>query len=78
MGLLGGVMKMDVDNEGKASGPFLRGRITINQSKPIKRGVLMGLRKNEEPQWFVAQYERISFRASLVPLFVTLIYNAPH
>lgn len=61
MGLLGEVVSMDVDQEGKASGAYLRGRITLDLSKPVKRGILMRLRRNEEPWWFAAQYEKIPF-----------------
>jgi hypothetical protein len=40
MSLLGDVVKMDVDNDGKACGPFLRARVAIKIEKPIRRGVI--------------------------------------
>jgi len=61
MGLLGEVVRMDVDGEGKASGPFLRARVAIDISKPIRRGALIKRSKNEPPEWFDAQYERLSY-----------------
>jgi hypothetical protein len=38
MGLIGTVRSMDVDKDGKASGPYLRARVSIELSKPIHRG----------------------------------------
>jgi hypothetical protein len=64
MGLLGEVVRMDVDGEGKASGPFLRARVAIDISKPIRRGALINRSKDEPPEWFDAQYE--SCRISIV------------
>ncbi|CAN6353966.1 unnamed protein product [Urochloa humidicola] len=61
MRLLGEVKKMDVDGDGKASGAFLRARIAIEINKPIKRGVLLRMTKDGEPEWFNAQYEKLPF-----------------
>jgi hypothetical protein len=61
MGLLGEVVRMDVDGEGKANGPFLRARVAIDISKPIRRGALIKRSKNEPPEWFDAQYERLPY-----------------
>jgi hypothetical protein len=52
MGLIGQVVKMDVDADDKASGVFLHARIAIELDKPIRRGVLLRMSKNEEPRWF--------------------------
>jgi hypothetical protein len=52
---------MDVDKFGKASGPFLRARIAIELSKPIKRGVLLKMSRGEAPEWFDARYEKLPF-----------------
>lgn len=57
MELLGEVSKMDVDADGKANGAFLRVRVSIDLLKPVRRGVLLRLRRTEEPKWFAAQYE---------------------
>lgn len=35
LGLIGNVVKMDVDNDGKASRAFLRGRVAMEINKPI-------------------------------------------
>jgi hypothetical protein len=61
MCLIGHVMKMDVDGDGKASGVFLRARVAIELDKPLRRGVLLRMSKTEEPKWFVVQYERLPF-----------------
>ncbi|CAO2195035.1 unnamed protein product [Urochloa humidicola] len=61
MGLLGEVQQMDVDGEGKASGAFLRARVSIEVNKPIKRGVLLRMSREGEPEWFNAQYEKLPF-----------------
>lgn len=61
MQLLGDVQQMDVDEDGKASGAFLRARVSIAINKPIKRGVLLKMTKNGEPEWFDAQYEKLPF-----------------
>jgi hypothetical protein len=61
MGLLGDVVKMDVDGDGKASGPFLRARVAIEVAKPIRRGVLLKTDRKTPPEWFRAQYEKLPF-----------------
>lgn len=61
LGLLGKVVKVDVDGDGKASGAFLRGQVAIDIDKPLRRGVLLRMSKNEEPQWFAVQYEKLPF-----------------
>jgi hypothetical protein len=47
--LIGLVVKVDVDADGKASGAFLRGRVAIEIDKPLRRGVLLRMSKTEEP-----------------------------
>ena len=66
MGLLGEVKKMDVDGDGKASGAFLRARVAIEVNKPIKRGVLLRMSRDREPEWFDAQYEKLPFLCVLL------------
>lgn len=61
MGLVGHVVKMDVDKDGKAKDAFLRARIAIEIDKPLRRGVLLRMSRSEEPRWFAIQYERLSF-----------------
>lgn len=41
MVLIGDVKKIDVDKDGKASGPFLRARVATDVAKPVRRGVLL-------------------------------------
>lgn len=61
MDLLGDVIKMDVDSDGKAWGAFLRARIKIELEKPIKRRALLRMTRSEEPKWCEAQYEILPF-----------------
>lgn len=61
MSLLGRVVLMDVDKDDKASGAFLRARISIDLSKPIRRGVLLQMSRTDEPRWFDVQYEKLPF-----------------
>jgi hypothetical protein len=39
--LIGEVLKIETDAEGKASGPFLRARIMVDLSKPLRRGIML-------------------------------------
>jgi hypothetical protein len=50
MSLIGQVVKMDVDSDGKPSGAFLHARIAIKIDKPLRRGVLLRMSKSEEPK----------------------------
>lgn len=61
MSLIGAVVRMDVDDDGPASGAFLRGRVAIEIDKPMKRGVLLRMNRSEEPRWFQAQYEKLPY-----------------
>lgn len=61
MGMIGRVVKMDVDGDGKASGAFLCARVAIDIDKPLRRGVLLRISKTEEPKWIEAQCERLPF-----------------
>jgi hypothetical protein len=61
MNLIGQVVKMDVDSDGKASGAFLRARVAIELDKPIRRGVTLRMSRNEDPRWFQAQYEKLPY-----------------
>ncbi|KAK3123280.1 hypothetical protein QOZ80_8AG0627820 [Eleusine coracana subsp. coracana] len=60
MNLIGKTVKMDVNADGKASGAYLRGRVEIDVNKPIRRGVMFKIVGNK-PEWFVVQYEKLSF-----------------
>jgi hypothetical protein len=61
MGMIGAVKKLEDDKDGKASGPFLRARVGIEIAKPIRRGVLLKTKKDGQPEWFDAQYEKLPF-----------------
>lgn len=61
MDLIGRVVQMDVDADGKASGAFLRARVAIDLAKPVRHGVLLRVSKNEDPRWFQAQYECLPY-----------------
>lgn len=50
-----------MDDDSKASGAFLRVRVAIEIDKPLRRGVLLGMSKSEDPKWFAVQYERLPF-----------------
>ncbi|CAN6235065.1 unnamed protein product [Urochloa humidicola] len=60
-GLVGDVVKVDVDRDGDASGPFLRARVAIEVDKPLRRGVFLQTKRNAEPEWFDIQYEKLPF-----------------
>jgi hypothetical protein len=57
MGLISTVRSMDMDKDGKASGPYLRTRVSIELSKPIRRGIMLKAKKEVAPEWFDIQYE---------------------
>ncbi|KAK3122938.1 hypothetical protein QOZ80_8AG0620680 [Eleusine coracana subsp. coracana] len=61
MGLLGVVVRVDVDADGKVSGAFLHARVAIEIDKPIRQGVLLRMSRSEEPRWFQAQYEKLPY-----------------
>lgn len=61
MSLIGQVVRMDVDGDGKASGAFLHARVATELEKPLRRGVLLRMSKTEEPKWFVVQYEKLPY-----------------
>jgi len=81
MSLIGHVLKMDVDGDGKASGAFLRARVAIDLDKPLRRGVLLRMSKLEKSKWFAAQYETLCSTVSPVAALVThklIVHNRLH
>jgi len=52
MDLIGNVVRLDVDADGKASGAFLRARVAVQIDKPVRRGIFLRINKNEDPRWF--------------------------
>ncbi|EEE59262.1 hypothetical protein OsJ_11281 [Oryza sativa Japonica Group] len=61
MGLVGVVRKLEVDSDGKASGPYLRGRVAIVVAKSLRRGMLLKTKKDAAPEWFYLQYEKLPY-----------------
>jgi hypothetical protein len=49
--LIGNVKKVeaDADADGKVSGPFLRARVVIDISKPVRRGIMLKKDKSQAP-----------------------------
>jgi hypothetical protein len=62
--LIGSVKKMDVDQDGKASWPFLWARVAMELAKPVRRGVLLKTKKDSVPEWFDIQYEKLPYYCS--------------
>jgi hypothetical protein len=60
--LIGEVKKVESDSKGKVSGPFLRARVVIDISKPLRRGIMIKKDKSSSPpEWFDIQYENLPF-----------------
>lgn len=60
-GLIGKAIKLDVDSDGNARGPFLRARVAVEIDKPLHRGVLLKMSREAPPDWFGIQFEKLSF-----------------
>lgn len=60
-GLIGEVVRMDVDGDGEASVAFLRARVLVEVDKPLRRGILLKPDKTSKPEWFQIQYEKLPF-----------------
>jgi hypothetical protein len=61
-GLIGEVLKIDTDVEGKAYGAFIRARVLVDMSKPLRRGIMLKKDKSSSPpEWFAIQYENLPF-----------------
>jgi hypothetical protein len=60
--LIGEVKKVESDSKGKVSGPFLRARVVIDISKPLRSGIMIKKDKSSSPpEWFDIQYENLPF-----------------
>jgi hypothetical protein len=60
--LIGEVLKVETDDEGKANGAFLRARVMVDMSKPLRRGILLKKDKSSATsEWFAIQFENLSF-----------------
>lgn len=51
-GLIGDVEKIVVDEHGKLGGPYLRARVAIDPTKPLRRGILLKFNKRGVDGWF--------------------------
>lgn len=61
MSLVGTVMNMDMDKDGKASGSFLQARVAIEVAKPLRRGELLKTMNEGNLEWIDIQYEKLPF-----------------
>jgi len=55
------VIRLDVDGDGEASGPFLRARVAVEVDKPLWHGVMLKPDKNSKLEWFEIQFEKLPF-----------------
>jgi len=78
MGLIGTMVKVDVDADGKASGAFLRARVAIEIDKPLSRVVMLRMSKSEEPRWFAIRYEKLPFYCFFCGVIGHLEIECPH
>jgi hypothetical protein len=60
-GLIGVVVRMDVDGDGESSGPYLRACVSVEVDKPLRRGVMLKPNKTAKPEWFEIQFEKLPF-----------------
>jgi len=58
-GMLGVFEKVDVDDKGKAWGPYLRVRVKIDITKPLRRGVSIFSKKRQAKEWYEVRYEKL-------------------
>ncbi|CAN6232539.1 unnamed protein product [Urochloa humidicola] len=59
--LIGEVVKIDADADGKISGAYARVRVAIEVDKPLRRGVLLKTDRSKPPEWYEIQYEKLPF-----------------
>jgi hypothetical protein len=61
-GLISEILKTEANTSGKVSGPYLRARIVVDITKPLRRGILLDKDKSSPPpKWFDVQYENLPF-----------------
>ena len=56
---MGGCIQVDVDSQGNSKGSYLRIRVMIDAKKPLRRGIKLRIKGDQDPQWFPIQYERV-------------------
>ena len=56
---VGTVEKLDLDDQNRAWGPYLRAKVRINIAKPLRRGVSIFSTKRQRSEWYEVCYERL-------------------
>jgi hypothetical protein len=60
-GLIGTVVRMDIDGDGEANRSYLRARVSVEVDKPLRRGVMLKPNKTAKPEWFEIQFKKLPF-----------------
>lgn len=55
----GSLEKVDVDAQGRAWGPFLRAKVLIDITKPLRHGVSIFSKKRQSKEWYEVRYEKL-------------------
>ena len=58
-GMIGTVEKVDVDAQRRAWGPYLRAKVKIDITKPLRRGVALFSAKRKRTEWYEIRYEKV-------------------
>ncbi|CAD6250169.1 unnamed protein product [Miscanthus lutarioriparius] len=56
---LGPVEKLEVDDQDRACGAYLRAKVQINITKPLMRGVSIFSTKRQVKEWYEVRYEKL-------------------
>lgn len=59
--LIGEPVRVDLDENEKVSGAFLRVRVKIEIDKPLRRGVMLKTDPKRAPKWYELQLEKLPF-----------------
>ncbi|RLN12566.1 hypothetical protein C2845_PM09G10010 [Panicum miliaceum] len=57
--MIGSVEKVDVDAQRRAWGPYLRAKVKIDITKPLRRGVALFSAKRKRTEWYEIRYEKV-------------------
>lgn len=60
-GMIGEVEKLDLDDQGRAWGPYLRAKVAIDVSKPLRRCVGIFSARQQTNEWYDVQYEKLPY-----------------
>lgn len=58
-GMIGEVEKLELDEHGRAWGPYLRARVAIDVSKPLRRCVGIFSTRRQAHEWYDVRYEKL-------------------